>query len=239
MNNQVVNIVTRPMSSNPVRNFTFEQFFDIFKTVQLDISQFWLINSGFDANGQKRYAHLILRGCTIRPLFGPHLVSVFEKVEGGSVDSNGEYAGPVEMKTFWVHSLTDLRRNMFLFHDRLSFERSSYLIPFPDGELLIRLKSIRAFIQVPIRVENQPTETISAIREVVASENRGLEHQSERVVDLQEKEKVKMLLNHHVQIMISYLNRELGIKSLASLSILKEYVVNYCDELSSIMSEQS
>ena len=236
--NNAVNVVTRPMSSNPVRNFTFEQFFEIFKTVQLDISNFWLINSGFDANGQKRYAHLILRGCSIRPLFGPHLVSVFEKVDDGQVDAEGEYAGPVEMKTFWVHSLTDLRRNMFRFHDRLSFERSSYLIPFSDGELLIRLKSIRAFIHVPIVSEIPMTGAIAAIRDVVARENVGIVEEDTSTVDLEDKEKVKMLLNHHVQVMISYLNRELGLKSLASITVLKDYVSTYCDELSSIMSDQ-
>lgn len=218
-----IRVVTRPMSSNHIRNFTFEQFFEIFKTAQLDISQFWLINSGFDAHGQKRYVHLILRGCLIRPLFGPHLVSVFEREEEGPVNEDGEYSGAVRMRTIWVHSLTDLRRNLFQFHDRLSFERSSYLIPYPNGELLIRLKSIRAFICVPILPTDEGTPNVPTTLPAPFT------------TDLEHKEKVKMLLNHHVQIMISYLNRELGLTSVASISILKDYVGTYCDELNELM----
>jgi hypothetical protein len=233
-----IRVVTRPMSSNHIRNFTFEQFFDIFKTDQLDISQFWLINSGFDVHGQKRYVHLILRGCLIRPLFGPHLVSVFEREEeGGTTTTAGageEYSGAVRMRTLWVHSLTDLRRNLFQFHDRLSFERSSYLIPYPNGELLIRLKSIRAFICTPtLSPSSSATDEEEAVSVPISPPG------PPPPPDLAHRDKVKMLLNHHVQIMISYLNRELGLKSLASIAILKDYVAAYCDELNELMNSEN
>ena len=249
-------VATYPMSDNAVRNFTFEQFFDIFKTSQLDISQFWLINSGFDNNGMKKYAHLVIRGCAIRPLFGPHLVSVFEIP---AVVEEGVTVKPT-MRTFWVHSLTDLRRNLFCFRDRLSFERSTYLIPYPDGELLIRLKSIRAFLKLPILMEN----TMVAVPTPQYVEAQSLDRISEGEEDndefdttatpicrgradescihevlMQEKScKMKSLLNHHVQVMVSYLNRELHQDSLTSIKIVQSYVSSYCVDLMSQMNSK-
>lgn len=237
-------VATYPMSDNAVRNFTFEQFFDIFKTTQLDISQFWVINSGFDNEGVKKYAHLVIRGCAIRPLFGPHLVSVFEIPTS---IPEGEVVKPT-MRTFWVHSLTDLRRNMFCFRDRLSFERSTYLIPYQDGELLIRLKSIRAFLKLPILMENTmtavpiPHYVQSTVDDDDEEENEDYfvsrdsrapkEGVCAHAVLMQEKScKMKILLNHHVQVMISYLNRELHQDSLSSIDIVQSYVSSYCKEL--------
>jgi hypothetical protein len=239
-------VVTYPMSDNAVRNFTFEQFFDIFKTTQLDISQFWVINSGFDNNGVKKYAHLVIRGCAIRPLFGPHLVSVFEIP---SVIPDGQEIKP-KMRTFWVHSLTDLRRNLFCFCDRLSFERSTYLIPFPNGELLIRLKSIRAFLKLPILMENTVTAVPvpQYVAEIASSEEEGEEDEEEEnqvqericlhEVLMQEKScKMKSLLNHHVQVMVSYLNRELHQDSPSSILVVQSYVTSYCRDLLNQMNK--
>ena len=248
-------VATYPMSDNAVRNFTFEQFFDIFKTTQLDISQFWVINSGFDNNGLKKYAHLVIRGCAIRPLFGPHLVSVFEIP---SVIPDGQEIKP-KMRTFWVHSLTDLRSNLFCFRDRLSFERSTYLIPFPNGELLIRLKSIRAFLKLPILMEN--TMTAVSVPQYVAiastsfqsfqeenqdkvNEDEGEEDEQAEIcvheVLMQEKScKMKSLLNHHVQVMVSYLNRELHQDSSSSILVVQSYVTSYCRDLLNQMNRNN
>jgi hypothetical protein len=233
-------VATYPMNDNAVRNFTFEQFFDIFKTVELDISSFWLINAGFDKNGNKRYAHLVVRACSLRPLFGPHLVSIFEVPE---LTNDQEEAKPV-MRTFWVHSLTDLRRTHFCFQDRLSFERSTYLIPYTDGQLLIRLKSIRAFLRLPIAPENTmvtpssprnlSTSTVS--REEVDVEDTEEERLAHAVIMQEKSSKMKSLLNHHVQTMISYLNRELHQESKSSIEMVKSYVNHYCTELDNCMN---
>lgn len=242
-------VATYPMSDNAVRNFTFEQFFDIFKTTQLDISQFWVINSGFDNQGVKKYAHLVIRGCAIRPLFGPHLVSVFEIP---SIVLEGQEVKPT-MRTFWVHSLTDLRRNLFCFCDRLSFERSTYLIPYPDGELLIRLKSIRAFLKLPILMENtmvavptpqyvQPPQRSQTIPSYEGDDENDTEQEEGCAHDvlMQEKScKMKSLLNHHVQVMVSYLNRELHQDSAASISVVQSYVSSYCKDLLTQMNRNN
>lgn len=259
-------VATYPMSNNAVRNFTFEQFFNIFKTSELDISHFWLINSGFDQLGNKRYAHLVIRACAIRPLFGPHLVSIFE------VDSSLSTETKPAMRTFWVHSLTDLRRNMFCFRDRLSFERSTYLIPYNNGELLIRLKSIRAFLRLPVLIENTITSISSAQQPPEFVDDKKLDdkevehdeesrhefdedftwgkqttdeltfdasiHQSKKarkcchdIILEKRSTKMRLLLNHHVQIMVSYLNRELHLTSAESLRIVDSYVSSYCNQL--------
>jgi hypothetical protein len=238
-------VATYPMSDNAVRNFSFEQFFDIFKTSQLDISQFWLINSGFDIHGVKKYAHLVIRGCAVRPLFGPHLVSIFEIP---AVAEEGVIVKPT-MRTFWVHSLTDLRRNLFIFQDRLSFERSTYLIPYQNGELLIRLKSIRAFLKLPILMENTMTAVAvpqyvddrAEVTEEVEEEDYQDKQDQGCVHDvlMQEKScKMKSLLNHHVQVMVSYLNRELHQDSLTSIRIVQSYVSSYCLDLINQMNKK-
>jgi len=200
-------VVTSSFTSPEISNYSFEQFFITFQTTQLDMSNFWLVNSGF-CNEDRRYAHVILRACQIRPLYGPHLVSVFY--------SHG--VDEPEMKTFWVHSLTHLRRNMFCFEDRLSFERSTYLVPYQDGRLLIRLKSIRAFLTLPIRSPQSPSQTIKMD---MTSTNPSKQFTS----------KMKQLLNHHIEAMISYLNREMQVESNQSISLLDVYIREYIDNL--------
>jgi hypothetical protein len=239
-------VATYPMNDNSVRNFTFEQFFDIFKTAELDISHFWMINSGFDKDGNKKYAHLVLRACAIRPLFGPHLVSVFELPE---TTLESETVKPV-MRSFWVHSLTDLRRTFFCFRDRLSFERSTYLIPFCDGQLLIRLKSIRAFLRLPRAEENSmalfpvPTRASTSmnILPTVVEEEEGEDDDEDEEEDTSlaaasspRETKMRSMLNHHVQVMISYLNREMQQDTKASVEVVRSYVAHYCNELDSLM----
>jgi hypothetical protein len=200
-------VVTSSFTSPEISNYSFEQFFMTFKTTQLDMSTFWLVNSGF-CSEERRYAHVILRACQIRPLYGPHLVSVFY--------SHG--VDEPEMKTFWVHSLTHLRRNMFCFEDRLSFERSTYLVPYQDGRLLIRLKSIRAFLTLPVCLPQSPSRSIKI---------NTLPDAPSKQLTL----KMKQLLNHHIEAMISYLNREMQLESSQSIDFLDTYIRKYIDSL--------
>ena len=204
----MTSVVTSSFTSPEISNYSFEQFFITFKTTQLDMSNFWLVNSGF-CGQERRYAHVILRACQIRPLYGPHLVSVFY--------SHG--TEEPEMKTFWVHSLTHLRRNMFCFEDRLSFERSTYLVPYQDGRLLIRLKSIRAFLTLPTRSPHSPTQSVR------------MDVMTNMSTSKQVTSKMKQLLNHHIEAMISYLNREMQFESTQSIDLLDLYIREYIDNL--------
>lgn len=206
-----MSILTHIYLDVPIKNYTFEQFFETFGCAKLDVSKFWLMNVGF-VKGERRYAHIILRACQIRPFFGPHLVSIF-------YTSEGEVQ---EMKTFWVHSLTYLRRNLFQFEDRLSFERSTYVIPYQDGRLLIRLKSIRAFLMLPYGSPNG---------EILPTLVEEKEEKKECT------DKMKTLLNHHVQCMISYLNREMQCSSEQSIAFLEKYTQEYFYELKNIINK--
>jgi hypothetical protein len=203
-------VVNHEMMNNNIRNFSFEDFFTIFKTSTLDVSTIWLINSGFDENGGRRFTHLILRGCQIRPFFGPHLVSVLVY--------NAENNKTEEMKTFWVHSLTHLRRSLFHYKDRLSFERSTYLRPYEDANTLIRIKSVRAFLTLPVL-----EWTEKAIPKSI-----GQKRNNEM---LAENEKTEHLLNSSIQNMITFLSRETQNTPLQCIAFIKKYTGHYLDSL--------
>jgi len=48
---------------------------------------------------------------------------------------------------FWVWSLTTLRKNFFEFNDRLSFERSAFLV-LRKSEILLRLQCVRSILKI-------------------------------------------------------------------------------------------
>jgi len=189
-----MNVKHNDMFYESIRNFSFEQFFSLFKTTSLDISTFWLINSGYDKEGNKKYVHLIIRGCKVRPFFGPHLVSV--QNEKGELD------------TFWVNSLTHLRRNIFHFTDRLSFERSTYLIPFHNSEVLVRIKSIRCFLNIPFR-GNENEEPIAP----------------------RPKKVRQQLLDTCMQSMVTYISREVNGTKQNIVDEMKRVVDDFCNQL--------
>lgn len=195
-----IHVLRNEMSLNSIRNYSFQQFIDIFGSTKLDISDFWLISSGYDENNNKKYVHLIIRACQVRPFFGPHLISLLPEKEGDP------------MRNMWVNSLTHLRRQIFNFKDRLSFERSTYIVPFSDGEVLIRLKSIRSFLHIPV------------------TNNNLLHHSAPRPI--RRKPHVKQhLLETCMQNMITYLDREKNQSTEETLNELKLFTANYCDNL--------
>jgi transcription initiation factor TFIIIB Brf1 subunit/transcription initiation factor TFIIB len=116
-----------------------------------------------------------------------------------------------EMMTFWVHSLTFLRKELFQFQDRLSFERSTFLVPGMNPSPLIRIKSIRGFVTIPQRACEQ--------------------EDSPPVRKQRSREKINELLNHNIQHLIMFLNRETGQTMQESIVELRNYVIDYCTEL--------
>jgi hypothetical protein len=202
-------VVNHEMINNNIRNFSFEEFFTIFNTSILDVSTIWLINSGFDEKGVRKFAHLILRGCQIRPFFGPHLVSV--------LIHNAEDHKIEEMKTFWVHSLTYLRRSLFHYKDRLSFERSTYLRPFVGTDTLIRIKSVRAFLTLPV-MEWSDKSIPKSIGQ-------------KRMSAVISSEKTEHLLNSSIQNMITFLSRESQSTPVECITFIKDYTAQYLNNL--------
>jgi len=202
------NVVSHVMDSNiSADNYTFEDFISLFGSTSIDLDKFWLMNVGFNSANVKLYCHLIIRGYAIRPFYGPHLVSIFT--------SNAE---ETKMETIWVHSLTFLRREIFGFQDRLSFERSSFLIPHKDGRLLLRLKSIRGFLTLPhLKLE--------ASQSSVMSPRRG-----------RDDSKVQQLLNHNIQNLITFISREKNMDLMQSTIYFSQYCKEYCSTITNQFS---
>jgi hypothetical protein len=199
----VSHIIDTPLNTE---NFNFERFLNTFHTAQLDISNQWLINIGTGVDGVKRYIYLFVRGYISKPFFGPHLISVYLKTETSE-----------ELTTMWVHSLTFLRKELFLFHDRLSFERSTFLVtPSSEESPLIRLKSIRGFITIPkLQWSEHPVSSPRKARS---------------------QQKIEEMLNHHIQHMVTFLGRETNQELIESIDSISTYVAKYCYELKQLLS---
>ena len=184
------------MNNFNIRNFTFNEFLSIFNTTKLDISSFWLINTGYDEEGNKKYVHIIIRACQIRPFFGPHYVSLLN-------------ADGTSLQDLWVNSLTFLRKQIFKFTDRLSFERSTYLMPYNAGDTMIRLKSIRSLLTIPLWGKKKK------LPRMIKEDNPIRSH----------------LLETCVQNMISYLDREKDQTLEETITEVDNFVKDYCKSL--------
>lgn len=213
-----------------IRNLNFEDFLNLFKTASLDISNFWLINSGYNTLGTKLFTHLVIRACQSQPFSGPHLITV-RLISG-------------ELETFWVNSLTFVRRTIFKFTDRLSFERSTYLIPCENGELLIRIKSVRSLLIIPQmdwdikqpssltkRTKYCDLEEVEEAEEIVNEEEREEKAQKIELTDNVKNIKMSSILNTYMQTMITYIAREKHLTTKQSVKIIKEYSIGFCDNL--------
>lgn len=196
-------VVSHVVDNVAIENYDFEQFISLFKKIEIDISDFWLVNIGLSATGEKRLVYLIIRAYSTKPFFGPHLISMFIQ--------NAE--GATEMSTLWVHSLTFLRKELFQFQDRLSFERSTYLAPFRDNQSLIRLKSIRGFIAIPYAALGDSSMSAISIRRP------------------RTRERINQLLNRNLQSLVTFLSRELDISMKDSIVELSTYTSMYCEHL--------
>lgn len=196
----VTHNVVKPILAD---NCSFENFITLFGSTSIELNKFWLINVGFDENNNKLFTHLIIRGYAIRPFYGPHLVSIFV--------TNGQ---ETKMDTIWVHSLTYLRRELFGYQDRLSFERSAFLVPHKDGRLLLRIKSIRGFLHLP-------QLKLDVIEPSALSPRKG-----------RDNTKVHQLLNHNIQNLITFISREKNLDLMHSIMYFNSYCQSYCNTIS-------
>lgn len=196
-------VVNHVVDNVAIENYDFEQFLTLFKKIEINISEFWLVNIGLTATGEKRLVYLIIRAYSTKPFFGPHLVSMFIQ----------DAEGATEMTTLWVHSLTFLRKELFQFQDRLSFERSTYLAPFRDNQSLIRLKSIRGFIAIPYAALGDASMSPISIRRP------------------RTRERINQLLNRNLQSLVTFLSRELDVSMKESIFELSRYTSIYCEHL--------
>lgn len=191
-------------------NYDFESFIGLFKSIQINLNDFWVVNFGMQANGQRKYVFFIIRAYSIKPFFGPHLVSLLRH----STDPATEQP---TMLTVWVHSLTFLRKELFNFQDRLSFERCTFLCPFQNATYLIRLKGIRGFLHLPQQALELPIYPTFAEVAIIKKARNG-----------RSKEKMDKLLNKNIQALIAFISREREISIKDSIVQLTLHMNEYC-----------
>ena len=127
-------------------NYSLRKCFEYLNTKSVFLQDYEILCIGYH-NNTKQYARLkiLASTSTSKTLQGPHEIIIY---------NTNQY--PIH---FWVWSLTTLRKKFLKFTDRLSFERSAFLI-LPDQKVLLRLKCIRSIITTlrkhPFQIQKIP-----------------------------------------------------------------------------------
>ena len=127
-------------------NYSLDQCFLHLKRNIVPLHEYDIVCVGYE-NNNKSYAFIkiIASSPASKTLQGPHEVLVYMPGETSI--------------HFWVWSLTTLRKRFLKFTDRLSFERSAFLI-LPTEKVLLRLKTIRSIVQtqrkLPYNIQKLP-----------------------------------------------------------------------------------
>lgn len=98
---------------------------------------------GRRTGGEWVYATVRLHGCAHLPFAGPHYVEVV------SVPPPTAASEPLLQTSFWVRSLTCLKRKFLGFEDKFSFERSAYLVL--EGDKMFAVSDIRPYLVLQSR----------------------------------------------------------------------------------------
>ena len=119
-----------------IRNDSIETCTSFFDDIPISLNDYDCVCVGLRSNKLKYFSLLKILSCESNiPLHGPHYVRVYNNLTN-SVDD------------LYTPSLTSLKKKTFQFIDRLSFERSTYLILY-KYQKVIRLKNIRGIISLP------------------------------------------------------------------------------------------
>ena len=126
-----------------IRNESLESCQTYFNNSPVFLNNYDLVCVGQKGDKQKYYVYIqILASHSNLPLNGPHKITAYCPTLACS-------------HTFWVSSLTTLKKKVFGFTDRLSFERSTYLLLYTHQKI-IRLKNIRGNIHLPCEMVTMP-----------------------------------------------------------------------------------
>ena len=135
--NQFPEWVFSCLQASYIPNETFNP--SLFPKYPILLDQYDLICVGRDKEGIRIYAYIkILASRNNKVLQGPHKVIIYNYTQQKFIK-------------LWITSLTALRKHFFGIYDRLSFERSTYLL-HTQQQKLIRLKNIRAFLYLPMEI---------------------------------------------------------------------------------------
>ena len=137
------NWVIEKLGQNQIKNQNIDEFYERVRdpeTLKIDLSKHVLVNLCYHGDHKcLTFLQLLGKQSHRMMLQGLHYVKLYTPYE--------------TPKMFWVQSLTNLRRNTFGATDRLSFERSTFLVDHETHQL-IRMKTIRAKLDLP-SFENQ------------------------------------------------------------------------------------
>jgi hypothetical protein len=140
--------VIEKMNKKQYENFSLQKCIEYLGSDSIYLHDYDILCIG-NKNNQKHFVRLKILASSpnCKVLQGPHEIVMY-------------YREQYPLR-FWVWSLTTLRKKFFEFSDRLSFERSSFLI-LPGPQILLRLKCVRSTLRVlrkiPVQMKKQYSE---------------------------------------------------------------------------------
>ena len=125
--------IYKKLNNQQIENYSLDECMKLLEPTSLYLHDYDILCVGYKNNIKIFYQLKILASSPkSKSLQGPHELIV----RCGNNDAQ-----------FWVWSLTTLRKFFFEFTDRLSFERSSFLI-LKEPQILLRLKCARSVLKI-------------------------------------------------------------------------------------------
>lgn len=124
-------------------------------------------------------------------------------------------ANPSFTKKLWVYSLTCLRKHFLLAEDKLSFERSTFIVHFASQKL-IRLKCIRSRLSFPFYQPKEGEQIYFSPTYCMIPSEKGNEMRKEKEKEREKEETQKITLRsqnqmkHVVEQLYTSYSRDLG-----------------------------
>ena len=140
-------------NNKQIENFSLNDCVNFIKleSTSLFIHDYDILCVGYKNNVKQFYQLKILASSPkSKMLQGPHELIVY--------DQNHQ-------SQFWVLSLTTLRKYFFEFSDRLSFERSAFIV-LKKSQVLLRLQCVRSILKIMRKIPHQIQKKISFNRDI-------------------------------------------------------------------------
>ena len=135
------------MNEKHIGNYSLDQCIQLLGSDNTFLHDHEILCIGYKNNSKQFYHLKILASSpSSKILQGPHEIALLADDE--------------TTLQFWVWSLTTLRKKFFEFTDRLSFERSSFLI-LRNHQTLLRLKCVRSLLNILRKLPQQVQKTFS------------------------------------------------------------------------------
>ena len=186
------------LKKKQIKNIALDDIQILFPEQYVDISDYLLVNVGYTKDRTSKTATFLqLLACEPDRNFlqGPHEVKIYLPTIQ-------------EDRTMWVYSLTCLRKHFLDASDRLSFERSTFLV-HQDSHSLVRLKCLRSQLILPQRKRDyfdmlyfSPTTVTTYSIDVLDRDSKPRAMVKKENITLRTKNQVKHSLE---QILTSYI----------------------------------